>query len=179
MRPPRLPVEVALHRPEEGADYRIGVSPGAAEHALGIVSPELDILDHGDSWRITDLETGVESEDIGGTVRGGRIRVLRDYPVTALRSLLQDSLRNLVWSALISRLVVSGVRTPTDWRFDADHDELRLHDPEGRLRARVEYSNWWFVASRDRAVRLADLVMEQTDLEVLSVKDLVERRTDQ
>lgn len=179
MKSPRLPVEVALRRPEEDDDYRIGVSPGSAEHALGILSPELDLLDHGDGWRITDLETGEESEDIGGAVRSGQVRVLRDYPVTALRSVLQDSLRNLVWSALISRLVVRGVRTPTDWRFDAGHDELRLHDPEGRLRARVEYPNWWFVSSRDRALRLADLVMEQTGLEALSVEDLVERRTEQ
>ena len=179
MRPANLPVEVALHRPKEDDDYRIGVSPGSAEHALGILSSDLDILDHGDSWRITDLESGEKSEDIGGAVRSGHIRVLRDYPVTALRSVLQDSLRNLVWSALISRLVMSGVRTPTDWRFDADHDELRLHDPEGRLRARVEYPNWWFVSSRDRALRLAGLVMEQTGLEALSVEDLVERRTEQ
>ena len=178
MRPPRLPVEVALHREEDEDGYRIGVSPGAAEHALGILGSELDILDHGDSWRIRDLETGEESQDIDGAVRDGHIRVLGDYPVTALRSVLQDSLRNLVWSALISRLVVSGVRTPTDWRFDVDHDELRLHDPEGRLRARVEYPNWWFVASRDRALRLADLVMGQTGLEALSVQDLVERRTE-
>lgn len=175
----RLPAQVALHRREEGGDYRIGVTPGAVEHALGILSPELDILDHGDSWRITDVKSGEEAEDIARAVRTGRIRVLHDYPVTALRSVLQDALRNLVWSALIARLVVSGVRTPTDWRFDADHDELRLHDPEGRLRARVEYPDWWFVASRDRALRLADLVMDQTGLEALGVEELVQRRTEQ
>lgn len=174
---PRLPAQVALHRQEEDEPYRIGVSRGAAEHALGILSPGLDILDHGGTWRITDLETGEESADLGAAVRGGHIRVLHDYPVTALRSILQDSLRNLVWSALIARLVVSGVRTPTDWRFDADHEELRLQDPEGRLRAQVRYANWWFVASRDRALRLADLIMEETGLEALGVEDLVERRT--
>lgn len=172
----RLPAEVALYRREEGDAYRIGVSPGAAEHALGILRPEFDILDHGDGWRITDLETGEESPDVGAAARDGRIRVLPDYPVTALRSVLQDSLRNLVWSALIARLVVSGIRNPTDWRFDADHHELRLHDPEGRLRARVQYADWWFVASRDRALRLADLVMAKTGLEALGVEELVQRR---
>lgn len=177
MSAPRLPAEVALHRQTEGDEYRIGVSPGAVEHALGILSPELDILDHGDAWRITDLETGADTEDLEAEIREGRITVLHDYPVTALRSILQDALRNLVWSALIARLVVSGVRNPTDWRFDADHDELRLHDPEGRLRARVEYGDWWFVASRDRALRLAELVMDETGLEALGVEDLVERRT--
>lgn len=176
MKGTHLPAEVALYRQEEADPYRIGVSPGAAEHALGILSPGLDILDHGDGWRITDLETGEESSDVDAAARAGRITVLSDYPVTALRSVLQDSLRNLVWSALIARLAVSGIRNPTDWRFDADHVELRLHDPEGRLRARVEYPNWWFVASRDRALRLADLVMEQTGLEALGVEELVERR---
>lgn len=178
MRTSLLPAEVALHRQEEAAPYRIGVSQGAAEHALGILSPGFDILDHGDEWRITDLETGEESSDVDAAVGNGHIRVLHDYPVTALRSVLQDTLRNLVWSALIARLVVSGVRNPTDWRFDADHEEIRLHDPEGRLRAQVRYANWWFVASRDRALRLADLVLAETGLEPLGVEDLLERHTE-
>lgn len=101
---------------------------------------------------------------------------LRDYPVVALRDVLQETLRGLVWSALVARLVVSGVRNPTDWRFGADHDELRLHDTEGRLRARVHYPDWWFVASRDRALRLAARVMEETGLPALDLEQLVERR---
>lgn len=47
----------------------------------------------------------------------------------------------------------------------------RLHDPEGRLRARVEYPDWWFLAGRDRALRLADPVMEQTGPDALSVEE--------
>lgn len=177
MNGPSLPAEVALCRREEGDGYRIGVSPGAAEHALGILKPGFDILDYGDSWRIQDLGTGEESSDVDRAVRDGHITVLHDYPLTALRSVLQDSLRNLVWSALIARLAVSGIRNPTDWRFDADHEELRLHDPEGRLRARVRYPDWWFVASRDRALRLAGLVTEEAGLRALGVEDLVERRS--
>lgn len=171
-----LPAEVALHREGEDDGYRIGVSRRAREHALGILSPGLDIRDHGDGWRITDLESGAEFSDIREIVEDDRMTVLRDYPVTALRSVLQDALRNLVWSALIARLVVSGVRDPTDWRFAADHEELRLHDPEGRLRSQVRYPDWWFVASRDRALRLADRVMRETGLEALGVEALVERR---
>lgn len=171
-----LPAEVALYRQDDGDGYRIGVSQRAAEHALGILGPGFDILDHDAGWRIHDLETGRESGDVDRAVRDGHFTVLHDYPVTALRSVLQDSLRNLIWSALIARLAVSGIRNPADWRFDADHEELRLHDPEGRLRARVRYPNWWHVASLDRALRLAGLVIEDTDLEALDVEDLVERR---
>lgn len=171
-----LPAEVALYRQEEEDGYRIGVSQRAVEHALGILRPGYDVRDHDGEWRIHDLETGAASEDIDGAVRAGQLTVLRDYPVTSLRSLLQDSLRNLVWSALIARLAVSGVRNPTDWRFAADHDELRLHDLEGRLRARIRYPNWWHVASLDRAVRLAGLVIGDTDLEALGVDELVARR---
>lgn len=176
MKATHLPAEVALQRTEDGGDFRIGVSQGAAEHALGVLPPGLDILDHGDRWRIRDLETGEETSDVDGLIREGRVTVLHDYPVTALRDVLQGVLRNLVWSALITRLVVTGIRNPTDWRFDADHDELRLHDTEGRLRARLRYPDWWIVASRDRALRLADRMMEETGLEALGVEGLVERR---
>lgn len=176
MKGAHLPAEVALQRGEDEDVFRIGVSRGAAEHALGVFPPELDILDHGEGWRIRDLETGEETADVDALVREGRVTVVHDYPVTALRDVLQGVLRNLVWSALITRLVVSGVRTPTDWRFAADHDELRLHDTEGRRRARLSYPDWWIVASQDRALRLADRMMEQTGLEALGVEDLVERR---
>lgn len=46
----------------------------------------------------------------------------------------------------------------------------------GSSSARVEYTNRWFVASGDRTIRLAELVIEQTGLERLDVDGFLERR---
>lgn len=175
----RFPAEIALYRQEPGEPYRVGVSPQAAEHALGILHPDLEVLEEPSGWRFSDLETGKEYRDVSGLVQDGRVTVLPDYPVTGLREVLEHTLRHFVWSSLIVKLVVRGIRTPTEWRFGVDHSELRLHDPEGRLRARLESPRWWLVASRSRALELADRLVEETGLEVLGADRLAERRREE
>lgn len=179
MRDASIPAEVALYRKEEDGPYRIGVSPRAAEHALGIVDRALDVVPADGGWRFSDAETGAEYRDVSELLREGRVTVLSDYPVTGLRDVLEHTLRHFVWSSLIVKLVVRGIRNPTEWRFDADHSELRLRDPEGRLRARVEHPRWWLVASRSTALELADRLVEETGLEVLGAERLAERRREE
>lgn len=175
----RFPAQIALYREEEGDPYSLGVSPGATEHALGILREDIEVHGDGAGWWFSDLETGEEFEGVSDLLGRGRVNVLSDYPVTGLREVLEHTLRHFVWSGLIVRLVVRGIRNPTEWRFDADHTELRLHDPEGRLRSRLEVPRWWLVASRSRALELADRLVAETDLEVLGAERLAERRREE
>lgn len=175
----RFPAQVALYRQEEADPYRLGVSQQAAEHALGILHHDVEVRGEPPDVRFSDPASGEDFDDVSGLLSEGRITVIPDYPVTGLREVLEHTLRHFVWSGLIVRLVVRGVRNPTEWRFGADHSELRLHDPQGRLRARVEAPRWWLVASRSRALELADGLVEETGLEVLGAERLAERRREE
>lgn len=169
-----LATEVVLHRSSEGGPYQIGVSSGA-EHALGWLRPHIRVVRKrpGD-WVFVDPETEEEHRDT--SILGDKHwqQFLADYPLTLIRNLVPNSVRNGIWGSLVFRLVLRGVREPTTWTLEGDVTGLRLADDSGQTRADIDAEDWWYAREEEWMQALADELVERTGLKPLSGDDLID-----
>lgn len=170
-----LPAEVVMYRNDPAEPYRIGVSPGS-EHALGWLRPDVGVRRRapGD-WVFLDPDTGEELPDTLDLERGHWQQVLADYPLPLIRTLLPNSIRNAIWSQLVFRLVLRGVREPTTWELRADQHGLTLQDADGNLRAELEADDWWWGTSDEWIQAAAEELVNLTGLEPMTTDELMAR----
>lgn len=171
---PRFPTQVILYRHSADDAFAIGAVDGA-EHALGFLDPDVEVRKTNEgAWVFVDPEQG-QCGTTTGLPRSRWEQVIPRYPLELAKVLMQNAVRRHVWSALVFRLILCGVRNANAWRLELVDDQLVLRDADGESQAVLRADDWWFAKSEQRAHRLAGEMVDETGLEPLSLEHLLER----